>query len=167
MKKGKNGIIILLLFCFSPCVFADRICKNDSQKKNPTPKENYTASSDSVKRKKELEWILSVLPPDEIHRGRVSYLDETFKDWLGRTGELPPDFDKMPSLPFLPNPLVMDEGGSDTPVISLDQWNTQRDWMKQQLERYITGTAPPPPDNLQSDILQEKDLCPEESLTRA
>ncbi|CAK7060022.1 alpha/beta fold hydrolase [Proteiniphilum sp. UBA5480] len=156
MKRGKNGIIILLLFCFSPCIFANSLCEKDSKKKNPAPKKSYTASSDSLKRKQELEWILSVLPTDEVHRGRVSYLDETFKDWLSRTGELPPDFDKMSSLPFLPNPLVMDEGRGSTPVVSLNQWNMQRDWMKQQLEYYITGTVPPPPVNLQSDILQEK-----------
>ncbi|WP_294080783.1 alpha/beta fold hydrolase [Proteiniphilum sp. UBA5384] len=109
---------------------------------------------DSLKRKAELDWIVSVLPPDATQRGRVSYLDETFKDWLNRTGELPPDFDQMPSIPFLPDPLA----SIGTP----EQWKKQREWMKEQLTYYITGTAPPPPDNLQSKILNETE---EDDLT--
>lgn len=112
-------------------------------------------SSDSLKRKAELDWILSILPPDVTQRGRVSYLDKTFKDWLMRTGELPPDFDQMPSIPFLPDPLIMDEGRSNTPVRTAEQWEVQREWMKEQLSYYITGTTPPPPNNLQAKIISE------------
>lgn len=112
--------------------------------------------SDSLKRKVELDWILSVLPPDATQRGRVSYLDETFEDWLDRTGELPPDFDKIPSISFLPNPLVMDEGRSNIPVTTMGQWEKQREWMREQLAYYITGTTPPPPDNLRFHVLSEK-----------
>ena len=46
---------------------------------------------DSIKQKAALDKILSLLPPDRIINGRVSFLDETFQDWLKRTGELPPD----------------------------------------------------------------------------
>ncbi|MDR0572520.1 MAG: acetylxylan esterase [Tannerella sp.] len=102
-----------------------------------------------------MDWILSVLPPDRTSNGRVSYLDETFTDWLRRTGELPPDFENMPSIPFLPNPLVMDEGGENIPVTSGSQWEARRVWMKTELARYITGTTPPVPDNLKSEIRSE------------
>lgn len=138
----KYILIGFLSLCFIPNIYSERIHSNNR--------------SDSLKRKAELNWIVSVLPPDATHRGRVSYLDETFKDWLNRTGELPPDFDQMPSIPFLPDPLVLDEGGKNVPITTPEQWKIQKEWMKEQLSYYITGTMPPPPDNLQSNILNEK-----------
>ena len=94
------------------------------------------SSGDTAKRKANLDTILRLLPPDRTANGRVSFLDETFKDWLTRTGELPPDFDKMPSIPFLPDPLVLDEGGKNIPVRTMEQWQEKREWMKRQLEYY-------------------------------
>jgi hypothetical protein len=120
-------------------------------------------ASDKEKQKASLELILKVLPPDQLNenssfddRGRLSFLDRTFTDWLERTGELPPDFDRMPSLPFLPNPLVIDEGGKNIPVKTPEQWQEKREWMKEQLQHYITGTFPPAPDNLKAEVLSEK-----------
>lgn len=121
----------------------------------PVRVENIS-TSDSLSRRTELNWVLSVMPPDVVERGRLSFLDETFQDWVKRTGELPPDFSKMPSIPFLPNPLIIDEGGKNTPVTSREEFNTQREWIKQQLQHYITGTFPPPPDNLEAEILEER-----------
>ena len=115
-----------------------------------------TTGGDTVKRKAMLEKILKHLPPDRIANGRVSFLDETFQDWLDRTGELPPDFDDMPSIPFLPDPLIFDEKRSNIPVKTKEQWQEKRHWMKQQLEYYITGTYPPKPDNLQVRTISEK-----------
>ena len=86
----------------------------------------------------------------------MSFLDETFKDWLARTGELPPDFDQMPTIPLLPDPLVLDEGAKNVPVITMEQWKEKREWMKRQLEYYITGTRPPEPDNLKATVLGEQ-----------
>lgn len=111
---------------------------------------------DSIKQKAALEKIVSLLPPDRTANGHVSFLDETFADWLGRTGELPPDFDIMPSIPFLPDPLIIDEGGRNILVKTMAQWKEKRGWMKKQLEYYITGTYPPEPDNLQARVLSEK-----------
>ncbi len=115
------------------------------------------------KQKASLELILKVLPPDQLNensafddRGRLSFLDRTFADWLKRTGELPPDYDQMPSLPFLPNPLIIDEGGKNIPVKTPEQWQEKREWMKEQLQHYITGTFPPAPDNLKAEILSDK-----------
>ena len=112
--------------------------------------------ADSAKQKVILEKILNLIPPDVTSNGPLSFLDETFKDWLKRTGELPPDFDSMPSIPFLPDPLVIDEGGKNIPVKTMAQLKVKRDWMKKQLEYYITGTCPPVPDNLKAEILSEK-----------
>lgn len=117
---------------------------------------NIFPVTDTVKQKLNLEKILRLLPPDRTTNGRVSYLDETFEDWLKRTGELPPDFDRMPSIPFLPDPLVLDEGGKNIPVKTMAQWKEKREWMRKQLEYYITGTYPPKPENLKVKVLSEK-----------
>ena len=123
---------------------------------SPHARVTKITGTDTLKRKAMLEKILNVLPPDKTTNGRVSFLDETFQDWLDRTGELPPDFDGMPSIPFLPDPLVLDEGRSNIPVTTRAQWQEKRHWMKQQLEHYITGTFPPKPDNLQVRTISEK-----------
>lgn len=112
--------------------------------------------SDTAKRKELLKGILQLLPEDQTKRGRISYLDENFKDWLSRTGELPPDFTKMPSFPYLPDPLVIDEKGKNIPVTTMAQWKKKRQWMKKELQHYITGTFPPPPKNLQAKVISEK-----------
>jgi dienelactone hydrolase len=146
----KITILVIAFFILMSFGFA----RKNSQKQEESEKEKQKAS---------LELILKVLPPDQLNensafddRGRVSFLDRTFTDWLERTGELPPDFDQMPSLPFLPNPLVIDEGGKNIPVETPEQWQEKREWMKEQLQYYITGAFPPAPDNLKVEILNEK-----------
>jgi len=113
-------------------------------------------SADSSKRKADLAKILEDLPPERLSNGRVSFLDETFKDWLTRTGELPPDYDSLPSIPFLPDPFIKDEGGENIPITTMAQWKEKRQWMKKELQHYITGTYPPPPDNLKVTLVNER-----------
>lgn len=115
------------------------------------------SSDEGSQRKASLDTILRLLPPDRTSNGRVSFLDETFRDWLSRTGELPPLFDRMPSIPFLPDPLVIDEGTKNLPVTNMDQWKEKREWMRRQLEHYVTGTRPPAPDNVKATVLDEKE----------
>lgn len=86
----------------------------------------------------------------------VSHHDKTWIDWVKRTGELPPDFDAMPSIPFLPNPLVLDEGGKNTPVKNETQWDQQRKYFKEQVQHLISGTFPEPPKNMKAKILEER-----------
>lgn len=128
-----------------------------------TPRTNTQDDESLEKRRAALELILKVLPPDQLNenspfddRGRLSYHDRTFSDWLKRTGELPPDFDRMPSLPFLPDPLITDEGNQNIPVQSMQQWKEKREQLKQQLQHYITGTFPPAPENMKVTILNER-----------
>lgn len=120
------------------------------------PAQFVQQGDDTLKRRQILENILKLLPPDYTKNGTVSYLDSTFQDWLTRTGELPPDFDQMPSIPSLPNSLLLDEGGKNIPVKTKQQWQTKKEWMSKMLQHYITGTFPPAPDNLQATILSEK-----------
>lgn len=87
---------------------------------------------------------------------RLSYQDSTWLDWVKRTGELPPDFDALPSIPFLPNPLILDEGGKNIPVKTLSQWNEKRAWIKQEVKHLFSGTFPPPPEDLKIRVLEER-----------
>ena len=123
---------------------------------NPVFSQTDATAADTAKRKATLETILRLLPPDMTSNGPVSFRDKTFADWVARTGELPPDFDKLPSIPSLPDPLTLDEGGTNVPVRTMDDWKRKREQMKKQLEYYITGTYPPKPDNLQAEVIGEK-----------
>ena len=87
-----------------------------------------------------LQQLLKVLPSDlytspadykpGTSNPRVTPEDFTWRDWQKRTGELPPDFDKLPFHPFLPNPLILDEGGKNIPVRTIKQWNEKREEIK-------------------------------------
>jgi 3',5'-cyclic AMP phosphodiesterase CpdA len=66
-----------------------------------------TAAMDTMdKRRETLEVLLKILPRRRAElNGRINAYDKSWEDWLERTGELPPDFDAMPSTPFLVDPL--------------------------------------------------------------
>jgi cephalosporin-C deacetylase-like acetyl esterase len=109
-----------------------------------------------------LNRLLKVLPEDrkfpEGAAEHVSPQDFTWHQWLRRTGSLPPDFDKMPTLPFLPDPLIIDEGGKNIPVRTMEQWNLKREQIKELAQYWITGTIPPSPDNMKTEVLREKKI---------
>ncbi|WP_372634929.1 alpha/beta hydrolase family protein [Fodinibius sp.] len=112
-------------------------------------------------RQQYLEQLQEVLLPDQqrnVNALPPTPVDSTWTAWVERTGELPPDFDEMPSLPFLPDPLVLDEGDEHIPVETISQWRKKRQWIKEQAQRWITGTVPPPPDNLTAELLDERQI---------
>jgi dienelactone hydrolase len=116
-----------------------------------------SVQADSAKRKVLLSRILSSLPPDRKRNGPVSFYDTTFTDWLARTGELPPDFDKMPSIPFLPDPLMLElKNGLSVPVKTPGAWKTRRAQLGDHIKHYISGTFPEQPKNLKAEIISEK-----------
>jgi dienelactone hydrolase len=123
-----------------------------------------SASAQDLTPEEYLQQLMKVLPEDKLtdYRlpghppPRVSPEDLLWTDWLERTGELPPDFDEMPSLPFLPDPLILDEGGENIPVETMAQWIKKRDQIKKDAQYWITGTCPPPPENLEFEILEER-----------
>lgn len=63
--------------------------------------------------------------------------------------------DQLPSIPFLPNPLVIDEGGKNIPVTTLLQWSQKRQWIKSQYQYWISGSVPPPPASFHASVLSE------------
>ncbi len=111
---------------------------------------------DSLRRKEDLKYILSILPPDRTSNGRVSYKDKVFTDWLARTGELPPDWSSLPSIPDLPDPMVLRKNGKNVPVATQADWAAKRKELREQLRYYITGTYPDQPKNLEAVVLSEK-----------
>ncbi len=78
------------------------------------------SGQEDMTRQQYLKQLMKVLPEDLTRASgdqlpgtppaHVSPEDFTWRDWLKRTGELPPDFDELPSLPFLPDPLILDQG---------------------------------------------------------
>lgn len=62
----------------------------------------------------------------------------------------------LPSLPFLPDPLVMDEGNQNIPVTNLYDWNQQKERIRDDYQHYISGTVPPSPASFQVHLLSER-----------
>jgi len=112
--------------------------------------------ANTVKQQQYLQELLPLINPPASNVTPVSFRDKTWLDWQKRTGELPPDFSAMPSLPFLPNPLVLEEGTKNIPVKTKEQWEVKRNWIKQEVQHWLSGTIPPAPTNLTSKILDTR-----------
>ena len=98
----------------------------------------------------------TLLPSRPPNNGRVSALENSWEDWIKRTGELPPDFDSMPSMAELPDPLVIRENGGRIPVTNQELWKQQRQWIRSQFEHWVFGTMPPPPRNLRAVVTETR-----------
>lgn len=83
-------------------------------------------------------------PSRPPHAGRINAIDKTWEDWQRRTGAQPPDFDSLPSRPFLPDPL---EG-----VSSPEGWKKRRDEIRALFEHWVTGRMPPAPGNVRATV---------------
>jgi hypothetical protein len=96
------------------------------------------------KRKAFLTQLLAMLPQDPA-----------WNEWLQRTGELPPDFDTLPTLMDLPDPLQLDDNGRPVRITTRQQWERKRAYLKQMFQHYVTGRFPPPPGNVEATVLRE------------
>ena len=108
------------------------------------------------RRKGYLKTLQKILPQTTTNEltGRMNGGDKDWEAWVTRTGELPPDFESMPSNNFLPDPLVRVEGTVSTPITTLKQWAQQRQWIRSEFERWVYGKMPPPPDNLRAVVTE-------------
>ncbi|MBI4902574.1 MAG: alpha/beta fold hydrolase [Acidobacteria bacterium] len=92
-----------------------------------------------------LDQLLQVLRPSRVPPdGRINAVDRTWEDWIRRTGELPPDFDAMPSIPGLPDPLQGVQTGA--------QWTERKKVLRAGIEHWMYGKFPPAPDNLRAVV---------------
>jgi dienelactone hydrolase len=95
------------------------------------------------KRREYLDVLLKILPPSwKNFTGRINAYDKTWEQWVRRTGELPPDFDSMPSIPELPQPNLT----------TRESWREERRHIRALFEQWVFGKMPPPPDNLRAVV---------------
>jgi pimeloyl-ACP methyl ester carboxylesterase len=97
-------------------------------------------------RKQELDRLLRILPKSD-----------PWEKWVEETGELPPDFDSMPSIPGLPDPLLMEKAGRSVPITTPQEWQQRRGEIKELFHRYVIGTVPPPPGNVRGVIVDSRE----------
>jgi len=88
---------------------------------------------------------------------KLNFQDSTWDDWQKRTGELPPDFDKLPANSLLPDPLMQEVNGQQRPIENLADWDKKKAWIGEQVKYLLSGTFPPPPTDLRAEILQERE----------
>src|SRR5580698_541493 len=99
------------------------------------------ASMTMEERRQYLEKLLQILPDVP-----------SFKQWLDKTGELPPDFDALPRINGLPDPLKFLDG---KPVRTAADWKSRRAEILQIYEKYDLGTIPPKPELDRVVVLDE------------
>ena len=100
------------------------------------------ASDAALERRKQyLETLQKILPPTTSNEltGRISAFDKSWEDAIRRTGELPPDFNAMPSIAGLPDPLLLREGARTLPITTVEQWKRQRQWMRGEFEQTMNS----------------------------
>jgi len=102
------------------------------------------------------QYLAFIFQSSPLPTGRMNGGDKNWEAWVTRTGELPPDFESMPSNNFLPDPLVRLEGITNAPITTLEQWAQQRQWIRSEFERWVYGKMPPPPDNLRAVVTETR-----------
>lgn len=115
--------------------------------------------AERARREAYLEELLTVVKPDAdgYHADpRVSVEHESWCDWLDETGELPPDFERMPAIGDLPHPLRREENGEWTQITDPDTWESHRERIKDQLQYWIYGELPPKPDSVDATVLDTR-----------
>ncbi len=101
---------------------------------------------DEAARRRELERILRILPKSE-----------PWEAWLEKSGELPSDFSRLPSVPGLPDPLSAVRDGRLVPVREPEKWPARRAELLSLIHRYILGSVPPPPGNVEGRVVARRD----------
>ncbi len=88
---------------------------------------------------------------------RVLPESKPWEEWLDKTGELPPDFDSLPSIPDLPDPLTRNEALPDqTAITDPADWPARRKEIKQLFHKWMLGTVPPAPDAVHAEQQGER-----------
>jgi dienelactone hydrolase len=95
------------------------------------------------KLREELKQLLQILPKSE-----------PWEKWLAKSGELPPDWDTMPRVPELPDPLLMKKGDTTVRISRKEDWAPRRQQILDLFHHYVFGSAPPAPGNVRVEILE-------------
>jgi pimeloyl-ACP methyl ester carboxylesterase len=103
------------------------------------------AQEDSARREEYLKQLKRILPGVP-----------QWEAWLETSRELPPDFDALPSIPELPDPLLREVNGRLTPITKAADWPQQRARIMALFHQWVIGKVPPAPDNLKATLLSER-----------
>jgi dienelactone hydrolase len=90
-------------------------------------------------------------PQEDLARLRRLAPNPAFTQWLARTGELPPDFGRLPTQPYPPDPLLIERDGQ-VRAVTAGEWPVRREELRRLLEQWLLGHAPPPPGNVRGTI---------------
>ncbi len=97
---------------------------------------------DTARQKELLAELLRILPKSE-----------PWEKWLKEKGTLPPDFDALPGVPFLPDPLRFANG----PDATAADWPRRRVELIGLFQHYVTGTIPPSPGNVRAAEIKSRE----------
>ncbi|MCF7669321.1 MAG: alpha/beta fold hydrolase, partial [Verrucomicrobia bacterium] len=100
------------------------------------------SEEDKAARQSELQRMLEMMPESKA-----------WEEWLQASGELPPDFSAMPSIPNLPDPLVFTNG---VRVRTVNDWFERRKEILKLFEHYVFGSIPPAPENVVAGSFDER-----------
>jgi cephalosporin-C deacetylase-like acetyl esterase len=78
---------------------------------------------------------------------------EPWEKWLQTKKELPPDFDHLPGVPFLPDPLRFANGRE----VKKDEWPKRRQELLGLFQHWVIGTFPPTPTNLVAENVRSRE----------
>ena len=119
---------------------------------------NFSFSGDNIEKRK--EYLNKLIPllnleNDDFRADPRIYIEyKNWKEWIEKSGELPPDFDSMPADAELPDPMVIEENEKEVPITTLEQWRKKRDFIKYHLQHWIYGIMPPAPGNVRAKVLK-------------
>ncbi|MBN2181098.1 MAG: alpha/beta fold hydrolase [Sedimentisphaerales bacterium] len=99
-------------------------------------------SGSEQSRRQYLEKLLEILP--EV---------PSWNQWLQMSGEFPPDFDALPRINGLPDPLQFYDG---RPVKTRRDWQQRRAEIRELFEKYAFGPIPPRPKIQKADVEETK-----------
>jgi len=94
--------------------------------------------------------LAQLTPSRTPANGRINALDKTWEDWIRRTGAKAPDFDRMPSIPGLPDPLMTERG----PVRTEADWQRRREELRGLVQQWMFGKFPPKPAKLRATVTE-------------
>src|SRR5437588_845944 len=92
------------------------------------------AQTPDSKQKETLEQMLQIFPKSE-----------PWEAWLQQSRALPPKFESLPSIPFLPDPLIFESGKV---VRSKEDWPKRRQALLASFQQYVLGSFPSSPGNV-------------------
>jgi dienelactone hydrolase len=62
---------------------------------------------------------------------------------------------RLADIPLLPEPLLLDEGTTNTPIVNNAQWRQKTAWIQQQYQYWVSGSVPPAPKTFHSKLISE------------